>query len=62
VYKFRVMIAAHLFVMDAIGVTNSRPITKYECAIDVMHFIVGAVTRWINVRIVVKSFVIRVQH
>ena len=47
---------------DAIGVTNSKPITKLGFAIDVMHFTAGGVTKWINVKTVVKLFVTLAQH
>lgn len=42
---------------DAIGVTNSKPITKLGFAIDVMHFTVGGVMKWISVKTAVKLFV-----
>jgi hypothetical protein len=42
---------------DVIGATNSRQITKLGSVIDVMHFIVGYATKWINVRIVARLYV-----
>jgi hypothetical protein len=52
----------HLNPKDAIGVMNFKPITKLGFVIDVMPSIVGDVTKWINVKTVVKSFVTRAQH
>ena len=50
------------YVTGAIGVMNSRPIMRYGFAIDVMHFIVVIVMKWINVMIVVKLFVDPAPH
>jgi hypothetical protein len=46
--------AALLFVMDAIGAMNFKLIMKLGCVIDAMHFTAVDVTKWINVKIVVK--------
>jgi|Transcript_25451 hypothetical protein len=41
--------------MIVIGVTNFKPITKFEFAIGAMDFIARRVTKWISAMIVVKS-------
>mmetsp|Transcript_995 Transcript_995/g.1771 ORF Transcript_995/g.1771 Transcript_995/m.1771 type:complete len:80 (-) Transcript_995:3323-3562(-) len=56
------MSVIRLFVHRAIGVMNTRPIMRLEFVIDVMHFIVRIVMKWINVRIVGKWFVRDVGH
>jgi hypothetical protein len=48
------------FVENVIGVTNFKPITKSESAIDATDFIVEIVTKWTNAMIATKSFADRV--
>lgn len=47
---------------DAIGATNFKLTTKLGFVIDAMHFTVGDVTKWINVKTVVKLYVTTAQH
>ena len=47
-----------IFAINAIGVMNIKPITKYKCAIDAMPFIVRLAMKWIGVGIVGKSCVV----
>lgn len=56
-FKSHVMNVPHTFAMIVIGVMNFKPITRYECVIDAMAFIVGPVMKWINAMIVGKWFV-----
>lgn len=57
-FKFVAMNALHTFARNATGVTNFKQTTKFECVIGAMLFIVGVVTKWINVKIVGKSYVL----
>ncbi len=60
-----VNVVRHHFLLnpkDAIGATNFKLTTKLGSAIDAMHFTVGDVTKWINVKTVVKLYVTTAQH
>ena len=55
--RYRATNAKPLFVPNAIGVMNIMPNMRFESVIDVTHFCVEIVMKWINVMIVETSFV-----
>ena len=61
-FKFVATNVRRTFARLATGATSIKPIMRYGCVIDVMPFIVGDATKWINVMIVGKSFVLRAQR
>jgi hypothetical protein len=56
-YRSGAMIAGVIYAIHATGVMNSKQITRYGFAIVATLFIAATVTKWINVTIVVKSYV-----
>jgi len=60
--KLAAMIAEASFATDVTGATNSKPITKFECATAATPSTAEPATKWINARIVPRWFVIRVRR
>lgn len=56
--KFNYTCQFVLNTKDVTGATNSKQTTKYESATAAMHSTAVPVTKWINARIVPRSFVI----
>lgn len=56
-FKSAVTNVVDTFVDSVTGAMNFKRITKFASVIDVMPFTAEGVTKWINVMIVVKSFV-----